>query len=77
MASIKISELRPVGSELFQDSETFLNELNAQEMGGVIGASVNVPSVLSVNSASVATVNSASVGQLTVSVSVSLVSQIN
>ncbi|MEH2237038.1 hypothetical protein [Nostoc sp.] len=33
MASIKISELRPVGSELFQDSESFLQELGAQEMG--------------------------------------------
>ncbi|AFZ00987.1 hypothetical protein [Calothrix sp. PCC 6303] len=32
MASIKISELRPSGSELFQDSESFLNELNTQEM---------------------------------------------
>jgi hypothetical protein len=29
---IKISELRPVGSELFQDSESYLNELNEQEM---------------------------------------------
>ncbi len=33
MASIKISELRPAGSELFQDSESFLQELGAQEMG--------------------------------------------
>ncbi|BAZ01078.1 hypothetical protein NIES37_50760 [Tolypothrix tenuis PCC 7101] len=32
MASIKISELRPAGSELFQDSESFLNDLNSQEM---------------------------------------------
>jgi hypothetical protein len=29
---IKISELRPVGSELFQDSESYLNELNEEEM---------------------------------------------
>ncbi|WP_017314966.1 hypothetical protein [Mastigocladopsis repens] len=32
MANIKISELRPAGAELFQDSESFLNELNDQEM---------------------------------------------
>ncbi|MBN3898740.1 MAG: hypothetical protein HWQ41_26765 [Nostoc sp. NOS(2021)] len=31
MASIKISELRPAGSELFHDSESFLNQLNEQE----------------------------------------------
>jgi hypothetical protein len=38
MASIKISELRPVGSELFQDSESFLNELSeSREMAQVIG----------------------------------------
>ena len=39
MAVIKISELRPAGSELFQDSESFLNELSDnrevdQVMGG-------------------------------------------
>jgi hypothetical protein len=28
MASIKLSELTATGSELFQDSETFLNEMN-------------------------------------------------
>jgi hypothetical protein len=37
MASITISELRPVGSELFQDSESFLNELTDQEMLGIEG----------------------------------------
>jgi hypothetical protein len=31
MPKIKISELRPVGSELFQDSESYLNELNEEE----------------------------------------------
>ncbi|MCC5617683.1 hypothetical protein LC605_21845 [Nostoc sp. CHAB 5836] len=39
MASIKISELRPAGSELFQDSESFLKDLGAQEMANTIGAS--------------------------------------
>ncbi|WP_033366594.1 hypothetical protein [Mastigocladopsis repens] len=37
MANIKISELRPAGAELFQDSESFLNELTEREMWGVEG----------------------------------------
>jgi hypothetical protein len=39
MASIKISELRPAGFELFQDSESFLNELGDRELavsGGLV-----------------------------------------
>jgi hypothetical protein len=46
MASIKLSELRPVGSELFQDSESFLNELNDRELDVRGGGDINV-SVLS------------------------------
>ncbi len=37
MAKIKISELRPAGSELLQDSENFLNELNDYELENVVG----------------------------------------
>ena len=37
MAGIKISELRPVGSELFQDSESFLDELSDREASIVSG----------------------------------------
>jgi hypothetical protein len=37
MASIKVSELRPTGSELFQDSESFLNELNDRDTNSVLG----------------------------------------
>jgi hypothetical protein len=37
MARIKLSELRQPGSELFQDSESFLHELNAQEGDGILG----------------------------------------
>ena len=37
MATIKISELRPPSSEVFQDYESFLNELTAREMGSVKG----------------------------------------
>ncbi|NJL63519.1 MAG: hypothetical protein HC903_18900 [Methylacidiphilales bacterium] len=39
MANIEISQLHPVGSELFQDSESFLNELNEQELGAMGGGS--------------------------------------
>ncbi|MCC5647544.1 hypothetical protein LC607_32480 [Nostoc sp. CHAB 5824] len=56
MAYIKISELRPAGSELFQDYESFLNELNEKEtlslVGGavtVVGASLSFQTVVSVN----------------------------
>ncbi|BAU13090.1 hypothetical protein LEP3755_36270 [Leptolyngbya sp. NIES-3755] len=52
MASIKISELRPVGSELFQDSESFLNELNDRDLDIRGGGDVNI-SVLSQYTASV------------------------
>ncbi|KOP26866.1 hypothetical protein AMR41_08095 [Hapalosiphon sp. MRB220] len=37
MAEIKITELRPTGSELFEDSETFLKELNDDEMTVTLG----------------------------------------
>ncbi len=37
MATIKISELRPTGYDLFQDAETFLNELTTKEMNFVVG----------------------------------------
>jgi hypothetical protein len=32
MSVIQISELQPTGLELFQDSESFLNELTVQEI---------------------------------------------
>jgi hypothetical protein len=51
MASIQISELRPAGFELFQDSESFLNELGDRELavsGGRRGGGFNsVNSVIS------------------------------
>ncbi len=40
MAIITISELRPRGAELFDDSETFLTELSNEETGNVIGGIV-------------------------------------
>jgi hypothetical protein len=58
MASIRISELRPAGSELFQDSESFLTELSeSRELAQVVGAgdvrirnlNVNRSGVLNIN----------------------------
>ncbi len=56
MASIKISELRPAGSELFQDSESFLNELSDRETGNLeggavthVGVSLTAQTVVSIN----------------------------
>jgi hypothetical protein len=37
MASISLSELRPSGAELFQDSESFLNDLTDLESVQVFG----------------------------------------
>ena len=39
MASIKIDNLQPTGSDLFNDSESYLNELNNQELELVNGGS--------------------------------------
>jgi hypothetical protein len=39
MANIVISELRPAGSELFMDSESYLNDLTDAEMMNTKGAS--------------------------------------
>ncbi|MEH2063945.1 MAG: hypothetical protein V7K50_17045 [Nostoc sp.] len=43
MASIKISELRPAGSEFFQDSESFLSELSEnREIDQIVGGFTNI-----------------------------------
>ncbi|MEA5581002.1 hypothetical protein VB620_06565 [Nodularia harveyana UHCC-0300] len=39
MANIAISDLRPAGSELFMDSESYLNDLTDAEMMNTKGAS--------------------------------------
>jgi hypothetical protein len=41
MSNITISELRPAGSELFQDSESFLNELTDREMLEIEGGGIS------------------------------------
>ena len=63
MAEIKLSQLRPAGSELLQDSESFLNELNERELENVVGGSTII-SVASQNTVSVGTINTVTdVGQ--------------
>lgn len=37
MAAIQINDLRPVGSELFNDSESFLQELSQDDIATVLG----------------------------------------
>ncbi|MFN6501266.1 MAG: hypothetical protein RMX65_030315 [Nostoc sp. DedQUE01] len=37
MATIKISDLRPTGSDLFSDSEGYMNELNDNEVDAIYG----------------------------------------
>ncbi len=50
MASIKIAELRPAGSELFAGSESFLNELNdSHEMEHVLGGKQIVTGVIAIS----------------------------
>ncbi|MBD2693466.1 hypothetical protein [Anabaena catenula] len=48
MASIKLSELQATGSELFQDSESFLNEMSDVNSiyGGYYGSDVSDISTL-------------------------------
>ncbi|MBN3906443.1 MAG: hypothetical protein HWQ35_07755 [Nostoc sp. NMS1] len=45
MASIALSELNTIGSELFQDSESFLNDLNNVDSITVYGGSYEISSV--------------------------------
>ncbi|MDJ0532280.1 MAG: hypothetical protein QNJ70_07235 [Xenococcaceae cyanobacterium MO_207.B15] len=66
MAEIKLSELRPAGSELLEDSESFLNELNDRDLENVAGGlfAGSIASVASQASVSVGTINTVTdVGQ--------------
>ena len=42
MPTIQISELRPAGFGLFQDDETFLNELGEKESSMISGGAIEV-----------------------------------
>ncbi|HLP92315.1 MAG TPA: hypothetical protein VK184_27450 [Nostocaceae cyanobacterium] len=37
MANIQITQLSPTGFDLLQDQESFLNELNSQEVQTIVG----------------------------------------
>jgi hypothetical protein len=50
MASIKIESLKPAGSILFEDFESFLNELGDEESLAISGGLLDVLSVASLNS---------------------------
>ncbi|PSB07666.1 hypothetical protein C7B62_19195 [Pleurocapsa sp. CCALA 161] len=45
MANIKLSELSPAGSELFQGHEDFLNELSDRELSDVLGGGASAATV--------------------------------
>jgi hypothetical protein len=42
MATIKISDLHPAGSDLFSDSEGYMNELGEGEIGSIQGGIVPI-----------------------------------
>ena len=46
MANIVISDLRPAGSELFSDSESYLRDLKEQEMMYTAGGAANFSSIM-------------------------------
>jgi hypothetical protein len=63
MANITISNLHPVGSELFSDSESYLKELSEEDFGIQGGMWQVLGSALTMNmSGSIITVGSAFVG---------------
>lgn len=37
MSTVKLTELQPLGSELFDDSESYLNELQEQDLKAIHG----------------------------------------
>lgn len=55
MPGIKISELSPVGVQLFQDSESFLNELTEEELDSIVGGARVYMTVDSVRNFTIAT----------------------
>ena len=70
MAEIKITELRPAGSELFQDDkESFLNELNDQEMSTAIGGGGVTAASLSLGASGKSVITAATEGSLGLSAS--------
>ncbi|MBC1236971.1 MULTISPECIES: bacteriocin [Nostoc] len=58
MANIKLHDLSPAGSELFEDSESFLNELNTEELthvnGGLLSITITITITITVTLAKAA-----------------------
>ncbi|MCU0536236.1 MAG: hypothetical protein MUD14_20305 [Hydrococcus sp. Prado102] len=51
MANITISNLNPVGSELFSDSESYLNQISEEELkiqGGLMSTGICATAVLTI-----------------------------
>jgi hypothetical protein len=77
MTKLIISELNPVGSELFQDSESFLEDLSEREINSIVGG---IDTVVTQNSISVGSINTATfvgISQTNVTVAVSNVNASN
>ena len=51
MATIEISDLHPAGSDLFIDSESFLNDLNANELGDINGGGLPATTTVTTSTA--------------------------
>lgn len=46
MAKLKINDIKRTGAELFDDSESFMNELVNDDLGQVLGGQVVNPDVI-------------------------------
>jgi hypothetical protein len=62
MASINLTELHVAGSELFQDSESFLNELN--DVDAISGGSYGVSDISTLTKLAEAFVNTYGIGHI-------------
>ncbi|QYX33787.1 hypothetical protein [Sphaerospermopsis torques-reginae] len=64
MASIKLSELQATGSELFQDSESFLNEMSDVNSIAVYGGYSTVSDMSTLTKLAEAFVNTYGIGHI-------------
>lgn len=48
MSNVKISDLHPAGSELFSDSESYINELSEGELNSINGGFTTSPVCLGI-----------------------------
>ncbi len=64
MASIKLSELQVAGSELFQDSESFLNEMSDVNSIAVYGGYSTVSDMSTLTKLAEAFVNTYGIGHI-------------